>query len=222
MPCTITSPTRPSPTCIRTTPSSWRRSPPRRTKRSSWIIFCGCSRIPIRRTALLTQAIDQIRGTVITQVIFAQFELVLHEMAEAGEALTVASFSEAYRRVFTRMLGPDLVFDDMAALGWARIPHFYNNFYVYQYATGYSAAIALSRRVLEKGDAARRDLSRVLESRRFRLSDRNLAPRGSGSLVAEARVGYFGPICISSESIGRASFPAWSCRRLRRITGTTR
>jgi oligoendopeptidase F len=112
---------------------------------------------PVWKTALLTQAIDQIRGTVITQVIFAQFELALHEMAEAGEPLTVASFSEAYRRVFTRMLGPDLVFDDMASLGWARIPHFYNNFYVYQYATGYAAAIALSRRVLNDGDAARKD-----------------------------------------------------------------
>lgn len=110
---------------------------------------------PVWKTALLTQAIDQIRGTVITQVIFAQFELALHEMAEAGEPLTVASFSEAYRRVFTRMLGPDLVFDDMAALGWARIPHFYNNFYVYQYATGYAAAIALSNRVLKEGEPAR-------------------------------------------------------------------
>jgi oligoendopeptidase F len=112
---------------------------------------------PVWRTALLTQAIDQIRGTVITQVIFAQFELALHEMAEAGEPLTVASFSEAYRRVFTRMLGPDLVFDDMAALGWARIPHFYNNFYVYQYATGYAAAVALSNRVLKDGEQARKD-----------------------------------------------------------------
>jgi oligoendopeptidase F len=90
-------------------------------------------------------------------VIFAQFELELHEMAEAGEPLTVVSFSEAYRRVFTRILGPDLVFDDLAALGWARIPHFYNNFYVYQYATGYAAAVALSNRVLKDGEQARKD-----------------------------------------------------------------
>jgi oligoendopeptidase F len=119
---------------------------------------------PLWRTALLTQAIDQIRGTVITQVIFAQFELELHEMAEAGEPLTQAVISDVYRRLFVRMLGPELVFDDQAALGWARIPHFYNNFYVYQYATGYSAAIALSRRLAAGGEAARRDYLGFLEA----------------------------------------------------------
>lgn len=107
--------------------------------------------------ALLTQAIDQIRGTVITQAIFASFELEIHEMAERGEPLTVASLSEAYRQAFTRTLGPELTFDDRAALGWTRVPHFYNNFYVFQYATGYAAAIALSRRILREGEPARRD-----------------------------------------------------------------
>lgn len=112
---------------------------------------------PEWRAALLSQAIDQIRGTVVTQVIFAKFELEIHERAERGEPLTVASLGEVYRDVFTRVLGPALVFDDRANLGWARIPHFYNNFYVYQYATGYAAAIALSRRVLAGGAAERRD-----------------------------------------------------------------
>ncbi len=119
---------------------------------------------PAWRSVLLSQAIDQIRGTVITQVIFARFEQEIHEMAERGEPLTVTSFSEAYSRIFTRMLGPDLVFDESSALGWARIPHFYSNFYVYQYATGYAAAIALSRRVLTGEESARRAYLGFLEA----------------------------------------------------------
>jgi oligoendopeptidase F len=116
------------------------------------------------QSALLSQAIDQIRGTVVTQVIFASFELEVHEMAERGEALTVPTLSTVYRRAFERILGPDLELDDRAALGWARIPHFYNSFYVYQYATGYAAAIALSRRILQGGDEERRAYLGFLEA----------------------------------------------------------
>ncbi len=119
---------------------------------------------PAWRSALLSQAIDQIRGTVVTQVVFARFELEVHAMAERGEALTVPALSEVYQRAFTELLGPDLVLDERAALGWARIPHFYNSFYVYQYATGYSAAIALSRRILGGGEAERRAYLGFLEA----------------------------------------------------------
>ena len=80
---------------------------------------------------------------------FAEFEHRLHQTAEAGEALTSDSISTVYRDIFTRICGPDLQFDDRAALGWARIPHFYSAYYVYQYATGYAAAIAFSRRILD-------------------------------------------------------------------------
>jgi oligoendopeptidase F len=119
---------------------------------------------PAWQSTLLSQAIDQIRGTVITQVVFARFELEMHAMAERGEALTVPALSAIYRRAFTDLLGPALEFDERAALGWARIPHFYNSFYVYQYATGYAAAIALSRRLLRGGPAERRDYLGFLEA----------------------------------------------------------
>jgi oligoendopeptidase F len=110
---------------------------------------------PHRRLALLNQYIDQIRGTVVAQVMFAEFEHRAHELAERGEALTAESLSRIYREIFERTLGPDLTMDDRAALGWARIPHFFSGYYVYQYATGYSAAIALSRRILQGGEAER-------------------------------------------------------------------
>jgi oligoendopeptidase F len=112
---------------------------------------------PARKLALLNQSIDQIRGTVITQVMFAEFEHRMHTMVEDGEPLTADTLSGLYREVFTSTLGPELSFDDRAALGWARIPHFYTGYYVYQYATGYSAAIALSRRVLQGGERERED-----------------------------------------------------------------
>ncbi len=111
---------------------------------------------PGLKLALLNQAIDQIRGSVITQVMFAEFEHRLHEMAERGEALTADSIGEVYRGIFASTLGPELELPDRASLGWARIPHFYTGYYVYQYATGYAAAIALSRRIL-RGGAAERD-----------------------------------------------------------------
>jgi oligoendopeptidase F len=112
---------------------------------------------PELRLALLNQAIDQIRGTVITQVMFADFEHRLHGMAERGEALTSDSIGQVYTEVFARTLGPALHLADRTAIGWARIPHFYTGYYVYQYATGYAAAIALSRRILRGGPAEQAD-----------------------------------------------------------------
>jgi oligoendopeptidase F len=112
---------------------------------------------PELKLALLNQAIDQVRGTVVSQVMFAEFEHRLHEMTERGEALTADSIGEVYAEIFERTLGPTLSFPGRAAIGWARIPHFYTGYYVYQYATGYAAAIALSRRVLAGGPAERND-----------------------------------------------------------------
>jgi oligoendopeptidase F len=110
---------------------------------------------PGLKLSLLNQAIDQIRGTVVTQVMFAEFEHRLHEMAERGDALTADTIGGVYREIFARMLGPDLTLPDRASIGWARIAHFYTGYYVYQYATGYAAAIALSRRILNGGPAER-------------------------------------------------------------------
>jgi oligoendopeptidase F len=112
---------------------------------------------PEQRLALLNQFIDQIRGTVVTQVMFAEFEFRVHELAERGDAITSDALSTLYGEIFRRTLGPVLSFDETASLGWARIPHFYTGYYVYQYATGYSAAIALSRRILGGGARERED-----------------------------------------------------------------
>jgi oligoendopeptidase F len=122
------------------------------------------TREPARRLSLINQWIDQIRGTVITQVMFAEFEHRMHLMAEAGEPLTAETLSRLYGEIFTRTLGTELSFDARASLGWARIPHFYSGYYVYQYATGYAAAIALSRRILRGGERERREYIGFLEA----------------------------------------------------------
>jgi oligoendopeptidase F len=119
---------------------------------------------PQKRLALLNQYVDQIQGTVITQLVFAEFEHAIHERAERGEPLTADALSDEYARIFTRMLGPDLAFDALAALGWAKIPHFHSAYYVYQYATGYAAAVALARRIRSEGALARADYLALLEA----------------------------------------------------------
>jgi oligoendopeptidase F len=103
------------------------------------------------RAYLINREIDAIRGTIIRQTMFAEFEKVTHETVEAGEPLTVDKFKEIYRGLLTQYFGPDFVIDDELALECFRIPHFYRAFYVYKYATGLSAAIALSERVVEGG-----------------------------------------------------------------------
>ncbi len=103
------------------------------------------------RAYLVNRDIDAIRGTIIRQTMFAEFEKIVHELAEAGEPLTVDRFKEVYRELLTAYFGPNFVVDDQLALECFRIPHFYRAFYVYKYATGMSAAIALANRVLQGG-----------------------------------------------------------------------
>ncbi len=105
------------------------------------------------KAAILNHEIDSIRATIVRQTMFAEFEKVTHEMAEKGEPMTVDSFKSAYRELLNAYFGPDFVVDEELALECFRIPHFYRAFYVYKYATGLSAAIALSKRVLEGGKA---------------------------------------------------------------------
>lgn len=107
-----------------------------------------------KRLYLLNHWVDQIRGTFYTQVMFAEFEWEIHKRAEAGEPLTHESLSKIFGDLYERYHGPELVNDGVHRCGWSRIPHFYYNFYVYQYATGYAAATALSQRILRDGDAA--------------------------------------------------------------------
>lgn len=104
-----------------------------------------------QRAYLINQELDSIRGTVVRQTMFAEFERKTHEMAEAGEPLTVGSLRSAYRELLDAYFGPEFAVDEQLELECFRIPHFYRAFYVYKYATGLSAAIALSRRVLQGG-----------------------------------------------------------------------
>ena len=103
------------------------------------------------RAYLLNRLVDDIRGTILRQTMFAEFEKVTHEMAEDGEPLTVKSLREAYGNLLQDYFGPDFIIDDELPLECFRIPHFYRAFYVYKYATGLSAAITLSRQVLGGG-----------------------------------------------------------------------
>jgi oligoendopeptidase F len=103
------------------------------------------------RAYLINREIDSIRATIVRQTMFAEFEKVTHEMAESGAPLTVQTFQDTYRRLLEQYFGPDFTLDPELSLECLRIPHFYRAFYVYKYATGLSAAIALSQRVLSGG-----------------------------------------------------------------------
>jgi oligoendopeptidase F len=106
------------------------------------------------RLVLLNHYLEQIRGTFFTQVLFAEVELRMHEMQEAGEPLTEDSLDAMYLEVYGKYFGPALHVVDQNGATWSRIPHFYYDFYVYQYATSYAAATALARKILEEGEPA--------------------------------------------------------------------
>lgn len=103
------------------------------------------------RAYLINREIDSIRGTIIRQTMFAEFEKISHAFVEAGEPLTVDTLKSEYGKLLADYFGPDFVVDEELKLECLRIPHFYSAFYVYKYATGLSAAIALSERVLSGG-----------------------------------------------------------------------
>ncbi len=104
-----------------------------------------------QRSMLLARELDNIRGTIYRQTMFAEFERTTHAMCEAGEPLTLDALQDVYRQLLEKYLGPQLEIDEWALLECLRIPHFYRAFYVYKYATGMSAAIALADRVTEGG-----------------------------------------------------------------------
>ncbi len=106
------------------------------------------------RRRLLVQQIEDIRRTIIRQTMFASFELSIHQLAEAGQPLTSEELSRRYYDLAARYHGPAVTLDESISLEWALIPHFYYNFYVYQYATGLSAALALSRQIINEGPPA--------------------------------------------------------------------
>jgi oligoendopeptidase F len=104
---------------------------------------------PEVRKHLLNHFIDQFKGTFFTQVMFAEFEKITHELAEKGTPLNVEIFNQTYEGLFREYNGDVVVFDDEVKYGWARIPHFYRPFYVYKYATGFASAIHLATKILE-------------------------------------------------------------------------
>lgn len=111
---------------------------------------------PDARLVLLNQYLENFKGTVFRQTMFAEFERDAHAMRERGEALSPAALNQLYGNLVRDYFGPELVMDDEVQLEWARIPHFYRPFYVYKYATGYSTAVALSEGILKEGDPARK------------------------------------------------------------------
>ena len=109
------------------------------------------------RAFLINHFLDQFKGTIYRQTMFAEFEKFMGAAVDAGQTLTADMLCAEYARLCKLYYGEDMVVDDQIAMEWARIPHFYYNYYVFQYATGYSAAIALSRRILREGEPAVKD-----------------------------------------------------------------
>ena len=109
------------------------------------------------RAYLINHFLEQFKGTLYRQTMFAEFELFIGRMIAEGKSVTAQDLCAEYRRLNELYFGDAMVVDDEIAMEWARIPHFYYNYYVFQYATGYSAAIALSRRILSEGEPAVKD-----------------------------------------------------------------
>lgn len=116
-----------------------------------------------QRAYLINHALDEIRGTIIRQTMFAEFEKITHALVESGEPLTVETLRKEYAKLLSLYFGPDFTLDPQLDLECLRIPHFYRAFYVYKYATGLSAAIALSQRVLSGGQSELNDYLRFLQ-----------------------------------------------------------
>ncbi|MBQ4297030.1 MAG: oligoendopeptidase F [Clostridia bacterium] len=115
-----------------------------------------------KRAYLINHFLDQFKGTIYRQTMFAEFELAMGRMAESGTTLTADVLSEKYLALNKLYFGPDMVSDNGIALEWARIPHFFYNYYVFQYATGFSAAVAIANRILREGAPAVADYKRFL------------------------------------------------------------
>ncbi len=110
-----------------------------------------------QRAYLINHFLEQFKGTIYRQTMFAEFERNIGEMVAQGQTLTADVLNAEYKRLNEVYFGSDMVVDDLIALEWARIPHFYYNYYVFQYSTGYAAAIALSRKILAEGESAVKD-----------------------------------------------------------------
>lgn len=108
----------------------------------------------IKRLYLINQQLEGIRATVFRQTMFAEFELIVHEKMESGEALSSEDLCKIYHDLNVKYFGEDMVVDNNIDMEWARIPHFYSDFYVYQYVTGFAAANSFSQKILAEGESA--------------------------------------------------------------------
>lgn len=107
-----------------------------------------------KKLYLINQELEQIRTTVFRQLMFAEFELRTHEAIEGGESLTAETLCKMWKDINLKYFGEDMIVDEEICVEWARIPHFYSDFYVYQYATGYAAASSFAKEILNKGEEA--------------------------------------------------------------------
>lgn len=113
---------------------------------------------------LLNYFMEQFRGTLFRQTMFAEFEMITHDLAAKNHPLTTDTLNNIYRDLNIKYYGNSIIVDDKINYEWSRIPHFYNSFYVYQYATGYSAAMAFSKKILEEGAPAVENYKQFLKS----------------------------------------------------------
>lgn len=145
---------------------------------------------PRERLALLNEYLEGFKGTVYRQTMFAEFEMKAHQMAQQGQSLDCDSLSEVYENLIKLYFGDELVIDPEVKYEWARIPHFFNPFYVYVYATGYTSAVAIKEGILKQGQSA---VDRYLEFLSMGSSDYPLN-----------ELNHAGVDLTSSESIDRA------------------
>ncbi|HYK73592.1 MAG TPA: oligoendopeptidase F [Pseudoneobacillus sp.] len=119
---------------------------------------------PSKRKNLINYFMEIFKGKMFRQTMFAEYEKIVHEKVRNGEPLTSTHFNDIYYKLNQEYYGQDIIHDEQIKLEWARIPHFYRSFYVYQYATGFAAAIAIAKRILEEGEPAVQDYLNFLKS----------------------------------------------------------
>ena len=115
-----------------------------------------------QKAYLINHFLDQFRSTVYRQTMFAEFELWMNERVENGETLTAAMMNEQYHALNKKYYGENVCVDKLIEIEWARVPHFFMNYYVFQYATGFSAAVAIANRILKEGESAVKDYIKFL------------------------------------------------------------
>ena len=113
---------------------------------------------------LINHFLEQFRTTLFRQTMFAEFENIVHKMADDGEPMSCDVLCEKYYELNKKYFGEDIVVDKEIEMEWARIPHFYTSFYVYQYATGFSAAVALAEKILNEGETAVENYKKFLKA----------------------------------------------------------